>query len=530
MQIEHSLPEQLYTAAQTRELDRISIEEFGIPGYTLMQRAGQAAFDLLQSSWPDTDALHIFCGTGNNGGDGFVIAALAKQQNINVHIVLVGAAEKIAGDARLAYDDALRAGVRIEAFNPQQTLTAGLIIDALLGTGLSGEVRGDYRAAISAIKASSLPVLAIDIPSGLCSDTGSVLGLAIEAEQTISFIGLKQGLLTGRGPAHVGKLHFSDLQVPDAVYQQVPFSCQRNTLSHLRQALPPRPKDTNKGHYGHVLIVGGDYGMAGATALAAEAAARTGAGLVSVATRPEHISAIISRRPEIMARAVVSGQELEPLLEKPTVIVIGPGLGRSAWSEQLLQKVLQVASDKQALVMDADALNILSEGRVAAEGKTDSRTDSTAKSAGRNWVLTPHPGEAARLLDCDINAVQADRFTAVKKLQQRYSGVALLKGAGSLIAADDNDLSLCNLSLCDLGNPGMASGGMGDVLSGIIGALLAQGLSPAQATQLGVSLHARAADLAAEKNGERGLLASDLFPYLQALINGKVNYKAHKNE
>lgn len=504
MPIANLLPEQLYTAAQTRELDRITIEEFGIPGYTLMQHAGQAAFDLLLSTWPEPREITVFCGTGNNGGDGFIIAALAKQQKLSVRVRLVGASEKIAGDARLAYEAALQLGVSVDAFNKHEPLLTGVVVDALLGTGLSGEVRGDYAEAIGLINASGLPVLAIDIPSGLCSDTGTVLGESVRAEQTITFIGIKQGLLTARGPAYIGKLHFADLQVPEAVYQRVPFSCQRSSLSRLLTTLAPRARDANKGHYGHVLVVGGDYGMAGATAMAAEAAARMGAGLVSVATRPEHVTAIVSRRPEIMVHGVVSGQELEPLLKKPTVIVIGPGLGRSAWAEQLLQKVVQQTDiSGQPLLLDADALNILSEGRVVPKPRRD------------NWVLTPHPGEAARLLGCDNAELQADRFAAVKNLQQRYGGVVVLKGAGSLIAADES------LTLCDLGNPGMASGGMGDVLSGVIGGLLAQGLSLAQAASLGVSLHARAADFSAANNGERGLLASDLFHPLRSLINGR---------
>lgn len=500
MQAEDLLPEQLYTAAQTRELDRTAIEEFGVPGFSLMQRAGQAAFQHLLGVWSGVAEITVFCGTGNNGGDGFIIAALAKQQKMKVRVLLVGATGKITGDAKLAYDSALLAGVTVEAFKKDERLAEGLVVDALLGTGLVGKVRGHYLEAIETINASALPVLAIDIPSGLCSDTGSVLGVSVCADHTITFIGIKRGLLTGRGPAYIGKLHFAGLEVPKPVYQQVPFSCRRSRLPHLLNTLPSRPRDANKGHYGHVLVVGGDYGMAGATAMAAEAAARMGAGLVSVATRPEHIAAIVARRPEIMVHGVISGQELEPLLDRPSVIVIGPGLGRSAWAEQLLQKV---AATGQPLVVDADALNILSEGRVIPRPGRD------------NWVLTPHPGEAARLLGCDNATVQADRFSAVKQLQKKYGGVAVLKGAGSLIAADSE------LFLCDQGNPGMASGGMGDVLSGVIAGLLAQGLSPAQAARLGVSLHARAADLAADSGGERGLLASDLFPYLRSLVNGE---------
>jgi NAD(P)H-hydrate epimerase len=492
------LPRLFYTASQSRELDRTAIEEFHIPGITLMERAGLAAFQLLLQVWPNTAELTVLCGTGNNGGDGFIIATLARQRNITVKVLLVGAAGKISGDARLAYDMALQENVLVEAFSGKEQLKTGVLVDALLGTGLTGEVRGQYAAAIALANDSGLPILAVDIPSGLCSDTGRVLGAAINAAHTVTFIGVKQGLLTAQGPACCGQIHFAGLDVPDPVYQQVPFNGRRTGLWELAKALPPRPRDAHKGLFGHVLVVGGDYGMAGAAVMAAEAAARVGAGLVSVASHPEHVAAFIARRPEIMAHGIVSGQELEPLLKKPTAIVIGPGLGRSPWSEQLLQQVMKTDCP---LVVDADALNILSEGRVHP------------KPGRHNWILTPHPGEAARLLNSDTAAVLGDRFAAARQLQKRYSGVAVLKGAGTLIAAENA------LYLCDQGNPGMASGGMGDVLSGIIGGLFAQGLAPALAARLGVSLHARAADLAVRADGERGLLATDLLKHLRQLVN-----------
>ncbi len=502
MQDDKPLPEPLYTAEQSQELDRTAIEEYGIPGITLMQRAGQAAFTLLREVWPDEEEITVLSGTGNNGGDGFAIASLARQHQLSVRVLLVGATGKIAGDARKAYDAALLDGVTVEAFKGSETLGSGVIVDALLGTGLAGDVRSDHQQAIDLINNSKLPVLAIDIPSGLCSDTGRVLGRAVKAEHTVTFIGLKQGLLTARGPAYCGHVHFAGLQVPDPIYQRVPSHCLRYDLASLGCVMPVRPRDAHKGMYGHVLVVGGDEGMPGAVAMACEAAVRIGAGLVSVATRPEHISALVSRRPEVMVHGVRSGQELEPLLERPSVIVIGPGLGRSAWSEQLLQKVVQTQCP---LVVDADALNILCEGRVIPKPGRD------------NWVLTPHPGEAARLLDTSTEDIQADRFKAVKKIQRQYGGVAVLKGAGSLIAADNV------LHLCHLGNPGMASGGMGDVLSGVIGGLLAQGLTPAMAARAGVALHARAADLVAATEGECGLLATDLIMCMKHLVNGKVN-------
>jgi len=266
------------------------------------------------------------------------------------------------------------------------------------------------------------------------------------------------------------------------------------TLQRFKSALSPRPRDAHKGLFGHVLIIGGDYGMAGAARLAGEAALRVGAGLVSIATRPEHVSAIVSGRPELMCHPVKQAKDLKPLLAKATVIVLGPGLGQSAWSKQLFKQALASALPK---IIDADGLNLLAK--------------QTKKSD--HWILTPHPGEAARLLKSDNKKIQADRITAVKQLQQKLGGIAILKGAGSLVAASDS------ISICQAGNPGMASGGMGDVLSGVIGGLLAQQFNLQQAAELGVCLHAYAGDLAAQQNGERGMLASDLMPYLRELMN-----------
>jgi NAD(P)H-hydrate epimerase len=280
------------------------------------------------------------------------------------------------------------------------------------------------------------------------------------------------------------------------VYAAVPSNCSRLELEPLLERVPPRPANAHKGLFGTVLVVGGDHGMAGAAVLAAEAALRCGAGLVRVATRPEHVAALVARRPEAMPRGVDSEEDFTPLLDAADVLVVGPGLGSSPWSVQLLKRAL--ASAKPA-VLDADALNLLAAQR------------SGESPGGATRILTPHPGEAARLLGCDTVAVQADRFAAVIDLQRRYGGVAVLKGNGSLVTDG------AAILLSDYGNPGMASGGMGDVLSGVIGALLAQRLPALEAAALGVCLHGAAADLAAGE-GERGLLATDLLPGLRSLL------------
>lgn len=494
------LPRALYTASQVRELDRIAIEEHGIPAGHLMQRAGRAALAALLARWPAPPAIHIFCGTGNNGGDGFVVAQLAHERGIPTFAWQVGDPERIGGTAQAARHHAMDAGVCIRAFEPaawrEAGANGGVAVDALLGTGLGGPVRPAVSEAISSLAASGMPVVAIDVPSGLCSDTGAELGTAVRAELTATFVGLKRGLFTGRGPACAGEVVFDDLAVPSAAYAAIEPQASRLLAGDDLQRLAPRPRDAHKGHHGHVLMVGGDQGMLGAALLASEAAGRVGAGLVSCATRPEYAALLTIRRPEVMGRGVRSGADLAPLIARATVIAIGPGLGQRAWGGQMLA---QVMASGLPLVLDADALNLLA----AARGK--------ARRCDR-WVLTPHPGEAGRLLGISTAEVERDRFQAAAELQRRWGGVVVLKGAGTLIA-DGAAIRVSNF-----GNPGMAAGGMGDVLTGVIAGLIAQGLPLAQAARVGVALHGQAGDWAAQA-GERGLLASDLFPHLRRLVN-----------
>lgn len=487
-----TLPHDLYRAAQVRELDRLAIEQCGIAGGALMARAGRAAFELLRRRWPKALRIGVVCGIGNNGGDGFVVARLAREAGLEVALYQVGEAARLRGDALLA---AQAAGIQAQPLAAGALRHCDVVVDALLGTGLCGEVREVWREAISAINDCGRPVLALDIPSGLDADTGAPQGRAVQAAATITFIGLKQGLLTGAGPALGGELYFTDLDIPAAVYGRVPAAARRLELAQFQPCLRPRPRDAHKGDCGHVLVVGGDNGYAGAARLAAEAAARSGAGLVSVATRTAHAAAITAMRPELMCHGVESAADLDPLLRRATVIVVGPGLGQGAWGQGLLGRLLQAPLP---LVVDADALNLLGQDPLHR----------------KDWVLTPHPGEAGRLLGEPAALVQQNRFAAAAGLQASFGGVVVLKGPGTLVLGDDGMPGICNG-----GNPGMASGGMGDVLSGIIGGLIAQGLDLREAAGAGVCLHAAAADAAAAAEGERGLLASDLFPWLRRLVN-----------
>lgn len=490
------MPIELYRAAQVRELDRIAIEERGIPGYTLMSRAGQAAFDLLRQRWPNARRVAIVCGGGNNGGDGYVVARLARSAGLTVTVLALADPQQLQGDARTAWWDAQAADVPVLPFTRADLVGADLLVDAILGTGLERDVSGAWRDAIEAMNTHSAPVLALDIPSGLHADTGAILGVAIQAAATITFIGLKPGLLTGQGPACCGALSFTDLGVPGDIYAALHPACWRYSGQDLAAQLAKRQRSAHKGHFGHVLVVGGDLGMAGAARMAAEAAARCGAGLVSVATRAAHAGLQAAARPELMFHGIETAEALTPLLDRATVIAIGPGLGHEDWGRALLRAVLAC---EKPLVIDADGLNLLA-------------IDPQFRD---NWILTPHPGEAARLLKMMPKQVEADRFAAIEDLALRFGGVAVLKGAGSLIASKSDGL----VALCSTGNPGMASGGMGDVLTGVIAALLAQGLPSFAAAKAGVYLHGLAGDLAAQAGGERGLMATDLLPFLRQAVN-----------
>ncbi len=504
-----TLPTTLYRAAQVRELDRIAIEEYGIPGSTLMEHAGEAAFRALRQRWPEVRRIVAVCGLGNNGGDGYVIARMAVEAGLEVGVLQVGDPQRLQGDAlrarRLLDATSVAPGVLPPAtlvlpctsvvvlpFDVRALSDADLIVDALLGTGLKGKAHGAWCEAIEAINSADKPVLAVDIPSGLDADTGCMQGAAVRAALTVTFIGLKQGMYTANGPDHCGVIQFSDLGVPREVFNRVAAAATRIELKDLPR-LAARQRNSHKGDYGRLLVIGGDHGMAGALRLCGEAALRVGAGLVYLATRAAHAAVISAQRPELLCYGVERPEQLAPLLERADVIAIGPGLGQSEWASQLLARVLDTGLP---LVADADALSLLALEPLRRD----------------NWILTPHPGEAARLLKTNTAEIQSDRFTAATELQKRYGGVVVLKGAGTLVATD------AGVGLCSAGNPGMASAGMGDVLTGVIAGLMAQGLGREEAARRGVCLHAAAGDKAA-RQGERGLIASDLLPWLRPLLN-----------
>ena len=479
----------VHTGSQTRTFDRRAMDDFSIPGIRLMLRAGRAAFNALRARWPDARRLTVVCGAGNNGGDGYVVAGLARDAGLDVQLIEVADAAKLRGDAATARRFALeRLG---EAGAGDWPARGEVIVDALLGTGARCAVREPYQAALDRINAAGKPVLAVDVPSGVNADTGGLHTAApVRAALTITFVAAKIGLVTGAAVDYVGDLIVDDIGVPEAARAAPGVA----VLQGAGLAGLARRPNAHKGDFGRLLVVGGETDMGGAVALAGEAALRVGAGFVTVATRGANRSAILARRPELMVRAADAADGLEDVLESATAIAAGPGLGRGAWGAALLAQCLAAG---KPLVVDADGLNILA----AKDGPGPADLPPGA-------VLTPHPGEAARLLGKDSQWVQENRPDAATKLS-RPAAIVVLKGAGTLIA-DAGALR----SICLLGNPGMATAGSGDVLTGVIGALLARGFAPVEAAELGVWLHARAGDEAAAARSS-ALVAGDVIEALR---------------
>ena len=489
------LPKPIYTADQVRSLDRIAIEEFGIPGYTLMCRAAEAAVAALRRHWPTAQSLAIYCGAGNNAGDGYVVARLADDLGLRARVIAVVPPERLSGDAARAWNDYRDHGGSVEPFDSMRLADEDVLVDALLGSGLDRDLRGDFLAAVSTMQASPRPVLSLDIPTGLHADTGLPMGAAVHADLTVTFVGLKQGLYIGEGANHRGVLEFAGLGIPPAAHARVEPPMERLTRAAVQTILPPRTRTAHKGDAGNLLLVGGGPGMSGAIRLAAEAALRSGAGLVRVATHPDSVGAVIAGRAEAMCVPIEDARQLGPWLQAADGVVLGPGLGQSAWARAVWERVL---SCELPLVVDADGLNLLAE-RGRARG---------------NWILTPHPGEAARLLGTGTGEIQANRPDAARRIASRYQCTAVLKGAGTLVATPDE----APIGLCDRGNPGMATAGMGDVLAGILGGLLVQSGDLAAGARAGVWVHAACGDAAAE-GGERGLLAGDLMAHIRRAVN-----------
>lgn len=494
--------DRLYTAEQVRRLDECAIGEHGIPGIELMERAGACVFEAARQAYPDAKRYLVLCGGGNNGGDGYIVARLAIEAGLEVEVCALKDPSGLSGDAASAAERWREAGGVLTPWPVADPGRFDVIFDALLGTGLDRPPAGVYAEAVDVINRSESLVVAVDIPSGLNADSGVVMGSAVVADMTVTFIGSKRGLFTADGPDYAGDVLFDDLGTPQSVRSSELNSGILIQEEIILECLPPRLLNSHKGSYGWLLVVGSDRGMSGAVRLAGEAALRSGAGKVTIGTRPDHAALVNVGCPELMVRGIAGGESLEPLLDSVDVLVTGTGLGQGEWSEDLFRACLAAPCP---IVIDADGLNLLAGLQTELSG---------GERPGGPWILTPHPAEAGRLLRCSAADVQSDRVSAALELADRFASVVVLKGCGTVIADARG-----RYAICPLGNPGMATAGAGDVLSGVIGAMLAQGLDAWEAALAGVVAHAAAGDLAAGQGGQRGMIASDITAFLPAVLN-----------
>ncbi|PTB88878.1 bifunctional ADP-dependent NAD(P)H-hydrate dehydratase/NAD(P)H-hydrate epimerase [Pseudidiomarina aestuarii] len=501
----------VYTTATIRSGELAAAEACGLDAKQLMQRAAQACVQKLQQVCPAPARILVLCGPGNNGGDAWFVARYAQQAHYQVTVVAAQPKSELAKQAAAAWREA--DGRVIDLAETLSVNEVDWVVDGLLGNGVSREVSGHYRRWIETLNQSAVPVLSIDIPSGLDSDSGQPQGLAVRARDTVTMIAWKPGLLTGEAVDYVGHLTLADLDVGRA------FEQQQSRLGHiLTDAIAERllqvsgtdsavhpnkvsQQNVHKGTFGHIVIVGGGPGMAGAAILAGQAALRSGAGKVSVLCHPDSRAIIAQAQPELMVESFAEGRHR---LEQANVVAVGPGLGfkpENAWAHDTWREVMSHCVERNVpMVIDADGLNWLA------------HADQCSQPLPQHTVLTPHPAEAARLLGCSAAVIQNDRVQAIQQLVENFSATVVLKGAGTLVAAPQQSLWFCRR-----GSSALATAGTGDVLTGVIATLLV-GRTPVEAAAAAVWLHARAGEIAA-LDGERGTLASDLLPIIRQLRN-----------
>ncbi|MGB9597299.1 MAG: NAD(P)H-hydrate dehydratase [Candidatus Poribacteria bacterium] len=507
------------TAKEMRNIDFQTINEIGIPGIVLMENAGSAVVKAIERDFPLSKfhRVAIFAGKGNNGGDGLVIARHLAQKGYEVTIYLLAEPEKFSGDALINLKIAQNIGLKIDYILSDEQLNErkadikqnDIIIDAIFGTGLSGPVRGFAGSVIDYLNSTEIPIIAVDLPSGLDSDTGKVEGVCIKAKMTVTMALPKRGLLLYPGANFVGKLEIDDIGIPQSVINSNNIPINLTQIDHIKTLLPKRPRDGHKGLFGRVLVISGSVGLTGASAMASLSALRVGAGLVTLGV-PESLNPIMEvKLTEVMTLPLpeTSYQTLSlqsydiimQMVDKFDVIAIGPGLSRNRETMDLVQRLCK--DIKIPKVIDADGLNALAEDK------------DSLKKLGEKTVLTPHPGEMARLTDKTISDVQADRIDIAVNFAKEYGVVLVLKGVPTVVA-DPSGEAYLNTT----GNPGMASGGTGDVLTGAITGFLAQGLDEKNSAILGVYVHGLAGDLASIDKGECGLIAGDLIDFLPKAI------------
>jgi hydroxyethylthiazole kinase-like uncharacterized protein yjeF len=475
----------LYTPDAVYRLDKAAVDQDGISEIELMRRAGESVWKEISSRWPQVSKISVLAGSGNNGGDAFVVALCARAHAVDVQLLVVGDLSKQSRTSRYFRDQWHETGGETTPWQ-QQLLTGELIVDGLLGIGLKRDLDQDLQRLIQSVNSNPVPCVAIDLPSGLNGMTGNPQPLAIMADLTVTFIGVKTGHKIAQGPDHCGELIFEDLGISTATLQSVPASLAVIESCHLPAQ---RRKDSHKNHFGHVLVIGGNQGMSGAVTLAARAALRSGAGMVTALVHPKcqsHLAFV----PEVMVHA---WDALESMILKASVILVGPGLGTDSETTRMLH-LLQKA--RQPMVIDADAL----------------QADFLKSLNSTEVVITPHPGEAARLLGCSTAEIQQDRISSCRQLVEAFGASCVLKGSGSLVASQEK------MEINIRGNAGMASAGMGDVLSGIIAAFLGQGLDPYEAVRTAVYLHAICAEQFAIEGDQIGLMASDIIEAIPQVV------------
>ena len=493
-----SISEQyIYDPSTVAEVDNRAIHEFSMPGIELMEKAAAYAFQCSQECFQNIDSIQIFCGSGNNAGDAYLFGCYAIDHGISASVIYLSNPKTLKGDAYSAYQRYKAKEGKLIQWHENININCDLIIDGIFGIGINRPVKGIFLKAIELINQNSTPVLSLDIPSGLSGENGKIMGSSVRADLTITFVGKKIGLYINDGPKVNKRIKYSNLDIPEVCFEKARPILEETNKSHISQILRQRKKDSHKGNFGHVLVVGGNHGMGGAVRITAEAALRTGAGLVSVITTSENAQTILKIRPEIMTHALESDHKNLPhIIDSVDVIAIGPGLGQDQWAMGLYDAVLE---SNKPLILDADALNILAKNPQQKE----------------DWVLTPHPGEAARLLACSNSEIQSDRLQSLKNLCDGFGGVILLKGQNTLIGRKAKIPHMISA-----GNPGMSTAGMGDLLTGIISGLYAQFRDQdlQLLTSVSALIHSTAGDRAA-RSGERGIVATDLFVELKDLLN-----------
>jgi NAD(P)H-hydrate epimerase len=504
------------TAEQMRELDRLTIQEHGVPSLTLMERAGAGIAEAILENFNAAakKGVLVVAGKGNNGGDGFVVARLLKKKRIPCEVLLLASRGELSPDAahncraferRKGKVTEVTAG-RLEVLE-RKLPGSGLLVDAIVGTGIKSEVRGLFAEAIALMNASGLPIVAVDMPSGLDTDRGTPLGVAIQAEMTVSLGSAKLGQVIYPGIDHVGDLVVVDIGIDPSAVAKVAPAVEILTREEVAWLVPRRRPDSHKGDYGHLLVLAGSRGKTGAAVLATRAAMRTGAGLATLAA-PRSLNSIFAavlieamteplRENSLEQMEEPMPHEWSRLLERKNAVVFGPGIGVTDATRNMLRWLLR--NLEMPWLIDADGLNNLA------------LDIDRLRSAKTPPILTPHPGEMARLIGQSTAAVNQDRVGIAREFAVKHRCYLVLKGAGSVIATPAG-----TISINPTGNPGMASGGMGDVLAGMLGALLAQRLSPQDAMKLGVFLHGFVGDRVAQEKGQIGLIASDIIDALPA--------------